>query len=61
MGRVSNYVFNRIAYHVGSLTGASCYRLPTEQAGLDPSFAFCHTRLGRIETRDLFEVRSAGQ
>jgi hypothetical protein len=42
----SNYVFTRISHHVRSLTGASyCYRLPTEQAGLDPYFAIFHTQL----------------
>jgi hypothetical protein len=50
-----NYVFRRIAYHIGSLTGGSyCYRLPTEQAGLGPTLQFLHAaKLGRIETRDL--------
>jgi len=42
-GRVGNYVFNRIGYHVGSLTGASVTTAHA-QAGLDPAFAILHTQ-----------------
>jgi len=39
-----NFELSRIGYYDGSLTGASCYRLPTAQAGLEAARASSRMR-----------------